>query len=165
MKVMNHDVAGLCHRINRFRVEMIKSQSSGVSSFSSFEAERLRSYIAALRKYVTWVMSSPLLDLPESSPEDVEVRELTPTPDMENEAVVDIVRLLGLSYVELIHSQSARLASGLSVHDHRRFVALVDKVESFLESYIVDVAPLDLPESSPRAEMTGHGNRGVGTQK
>lgn len=161
IQIMNHDVAGLCHRINRYAFETKKSQSANVSSFSEFEAERLRSYLNALRTYHSWVMEQPLLDLPESAPEDVFVRDFPEKEDLENESASDLYQLLKLMYVELVNSQSARLASGLMSHDSKRFTALVDKAENFLNSYVSEVAPLDLPESSPRAPMSGHGNRGV----
>jgi hypothetical protein len=37
----------------------------------------------------------------------------------------------------------------------------VDKVEAFLNSYIREVQPLDLPESSPQRAMTPSGKLGV----
>ena len=64
----NTDVYGLVRRINRFIMEVVKSQSSGVSKTSTFDVARMRSYIAAMRAYLTWVTTQPELDLPETCP-------------------------------------------------------------------------------------------------
>jgi hypothetical protein len=40
-------------------------------------------------------------------------------------------------------------------------MAVVDKVEAFLNSYIREVQPLDLPESSPSRPMAPTGKTGV----
>lgn len=159
--VYNHDVAGLQRRINRFIVEMLKSVSNSGSMMNEFDQTRLSSYIGAIKAYVAWIVSQPQLDLPETSPRAYSLDE-NPTYDLvENESVVDVVRMLELVRDEVVHSQSARQSSGLIKFDEVRLLAVVNKVEAFLKTYIAEVTPLDLPESSPmRAAATG-GKTGI----
>ena len=72
-----------------------------------------------------------------------------------------MVRLIEAIRTEMINSQSARLASTLISHDALRFDTLVDKMEAFINDYVEDATPLDLPESSPGEEAIGHGRGGV----
>ena len=66
-RTANTDVYGLVRRINRFIVEIMKAQSSGVSQTISFDVARARSYLGAVVAYHDWVVAQPLLDLPETA--------------------------------------------------------------------------------------------------
>jgi site-specific recombinase XerC len=161
LKVFNHDVAGLQRRINRFIYEMIKSVSNAGSLMNEFDQTRLATYLVAIRAYIGWVVSQPQLDLPETSPREY-VLDPNPTYDMvENESIVDVVRMLELTRDEVVNSQSARNSSGLNKFDTARMLAVVDKVEAFLKNYIQTITPLDLPESSPMRAQSGPGRTGV----
>lgn len=157
----NHDISGFHRRINRFIVELLKSVISSGSQVNLFDQERLTSYISALRAYQGWVNAQPQLDLPDTHPRSYALDSNPDIPDLENESIVDAVRMLELSRDELVRSQSSRNAAGLMPFDSKRFTAMVDKVDSFLNSYITDITPLDLPESSPQTEMTGDGQTGI----
>ena len=160
-EVMNHDVAGMCRRINRFIVELHKSVSSSIHGMNKFDQERLATYLMAIKAYRGWVVAQPQLDLPETHPRAI---ELGPNPDtsaIENEAIRDVMTLMELCRDELIHSQSSRAPAGLLIFDDRRAMALVEKCEAFLTVYIQGVQPLDMPESSPAQPMSGPGLGGV----
>ena len=157
----NHDISGFHRRINRFIVELLKSVSSSGSQVNLFDQERLTTYIAALRGYQDWVNAQPQLDLPDTHPRSYTLDINPDIPDLENESIVDAVRMLELSRDELVRSQSSRNAAGLMPFDSKRFSAMIDKVDSFLGSYISAITPLDLPESSPQTEMTGEGQTGI----
>ncbi len=159
--VYNHDISGFSRRINRFIVELIKSVSSSSSLVNNFDQTRLQSYIGALRGYLAWVNEQPQLDLPDTHPRSYALDADPEVPDMENESMVDAVRMLELARDELCRSQSARNASGLLTFDSDRLEAIVNKVDSFLNTYIAEVTPLDFPESSPQTELTGPGQTGV----
>ena len=160
-QVYNHDVAGLHRRINRFIIEMIKSVSTNGSLMNEFDQSRLSSYLGAIQAYVAWVTSQPALDLPETSPR-VYSLDANPTYDLvENESIVDIVRMLELTRDEVVNSQSARNAAGLTKFDEQRLLAVVTKVENFLSSYVSIITPLDLPESSPMRVATTSGKTGI----
>lgn len=156
--VYNHDVKGIHDRLNRFIVEMNRAASANVSAFSAHDNKRLRSYISAIRTYLDWVMSQPLLDLPESSPREYALDKEPELVVSENEAVNDIVRMLLLARDEIAASQSARMPCSLTAPDVGRFQAVIDKVELFLDKYVENHQPLDLPETAPMTTMAPAGN-------
>lgn len=159
--VYNHDVAGIHRRLNRFIIEMIKSVSNAGSLMNEFDQTRLASYLSAIKAYVSWVVSQPNLDLPETSPRAYPL-DANPVYDLvENESVVDVVRMLELVRDEVVNSQSARNAAGLTKFDEARLLAIVTKVENFLATYIAAVTPLDLPESSPMRVASTAGKTGI----
>lgn len=158
----NHDIAGLCRRARRFKYEWAKSASGNVAAVSQFDADRLRSYLGGLRAYVSWVQSQPELDLPETHGERMyDLGDMEKLPQVENEAVVDMMNLFDVLELELMSSQSSRLHSKLISHDERRLLTLMDKMERFLEDYIMQIQPLDLPESSPLQAGVGAGRTGI----
>jgi hypothetical protein len=157
----NTDIDGLVRRINRFIVEISKAQTSGISQTASFDITRMSSYTNAIRSYVAWVVSVPLLDLPETGPRPVTLPTPPVIPAMENESMYDVAVLMELARDELTNSQSSRMSSNLMDFDRKRLIAVVDKIDNFISSYIATVTPLDLPESSPMTEVTGSGLGGV----
>jgi hypothetical protein len=157
----NADVLGLTRRINRFIVEIALSQSSGVSLTTKDDVARSLSYVKAVREYLKWVISQPTLDLPKTSPSVIDLPASPVIPDMENESMFDICSLLARAREELVLSQSSRLSSNLLPVDVLRLTAVLDKVSNFIATYVTVVDPLDLPESSPMAAVTGLGRQGV----
>lgn len=160
-EVLNHDVAGLCRRVNRFIVELNKSVSSSVHDMNEFDQGRLNDYLAAIRAYRTWVVAQPHLDLPETHPRPIEIGPNPEPPDVENESVRDIVNLMEICRDELVSSQSARNPAGLIVFDDNRAMALVEKCQAFLDNYIKATQPMDLPETSPLRPVSGPGLTGI----
>lgn len=160
-KIQNHDIIGLSSRINRFITELQKSASSSVAHFSSFDADRLGSYLDAVDEYHAFINDQPQLDLPESAPMEWPVEQRTELVDTENESVNDACRMFWTLDVELLNSQSARMPAGLISFDSTRLGAISKKIRAFLTGYISKTQPIDLPESSPREHSTGHGERGV----
>jgi len=159
--VYNHDVVGLYERMNRFAEELARAASSSVSLTSSFDMARLSSYLDAIDRYHAWVTAQPQLDLPETSPREYALTPLAPLPTIENEDMSDVIRMLLLARDELINSQSARVGSGMIVHDTTRLTAVVAKARAFLKDYIEPTHPLDLPESSPAHPVSGPGRGGT----
>lgn len=161
MKVYNHDIANLVRRMRRFREELIKSVSSGTSEYSEHDLARLNSYLEAIRRFKNWMMTQPVLDLPETSPQELELEEFSLDQNVENDDVAMLKKLFALSEEELVNSQSARRSTSLISHDSIRFDSYVQKMQDFVDNFIVPVSPLDLPESSPSTVMTGQGRKGV----
>jgi len=161
MKVYNHDVSNLVRRMRRFKEEMVKSVSSGVSELVSHDYVRLNSYLAAIKFFKAWMVSQPVLDLPESSPEEIELGEMPEAQMVDNDDLALIIKLFELVEYELVNSQSARRSTGLVSHDALRFDSYVEKIERFLADFVDNTNPLDLPESAPAVEMTGSGRLGV----
>lgn len=158
---MNHDVAGFVRRLRRFRYEWAKSASSNVAFVSQADADRLRSYLKGLMAYKSWFQSQPVLDLPESNPRTIDLGEAESLPSPENEAVIDMMVLWEVLEYELVHSQSSRLSSRLIEHDEKRVDMVLEKMSRFLEDYIMQIQPVDLPESVPLKSDTGKGRLGV----
>ncbi len=161
MQTYNHDIVGIWNRMNRFIKEAMKQQSSNVSQVNQFDIARLKSYLSAIRFYHDHVQAAPDLDLPETTPRLHELRPAPEVLEMENESLSDICRLLELGRDELVNSQSARQGAKLIPFDSVRFLQIVEKCERFMADYVEVATPLDLPESSPRAAMTGAGNQGI----
>jgi hypothetical protein len=157
----NTDVIGLVRRLNRFIVEIVKSQSSGTSKTLSFDVVRAQTYITAVRSYMAWVTGQPELDLPETGPRPVNLPTNPVIPEMENESLFDLATLLELARDELANSQSSRLSSNLIGFDAARLTAILDKADLFITNYILAIDPLDQPETSPAVAMTGPGKLGV----
>ena len=81
--------------------------------------------------------------------------------EVENEEVNDLLRILSAARDEMVSSQSARMGSTLIRFDESRIRAVVAKAQAFLSDYIQTQTPLDLPESSPDAPLSGPGKTGV----
>jgi hypothetical protein len=162
--VYNHDVVFLADNITRFVVEAWKSSSSGTSGISEFDKTRLNSYLDALDAAHDHVLGQPGLDLPETHPSEWPIEPFPvdlPTTDVESEEVNHIIRMFGVCWDELVHSQSARVGSGLNEFDSARLRSYVEKARKFLSDYVSNTAPLDVPESSPKEKHSGSGARGV----
>jgi hypothetical protein len=157
----NTDIFSLVRRINRFIVEVLKSQSSGVSQTMPFDVTRVLSYTNSLRSFIAWIVAQPLLDLPETGPQWIPMPKSPEIVDLENESAYDICVLFELLRDELANSQSARLSTNMIQHDYNRALAIILKIENLVNQYIAVAEPLDLPESSPLHAMTGPGQQGI----
>ena len=160
-KTLNHDIAGLVRRCRRFCYEVQKSQSANVSAFKEADATRLRSYLQGLLAYKAWMQDQPLLDLPESSPREIDLGEAEILSAPDNEAVADLMNLFGVLEHELVNCQSSRNPCRLISHDEKRIDSVLAKMDRFLSDYIMHIQPLDLQESSPLAAHTGAGRTGL----
>ena len=161
MEVYNHDLVGLIQRLDRFRFELWKSVSSGGSELNEFDKARLYDYLNSFNTYLDWVVAQPQLDLPESHPRKFSISAAPEDSIVESEIVNDVLRIMAVTREEVVDSQSARKGSGLISFDELRLRALLEKLKNFLDNYVESVTPLDLPESSPQAEMSGAGRKGV----
>ena len=161
MKIYNHDLFALVKRLRRFKFELSKSISSNLGEANSYDMNRLGTYLDALEAFKGWMVSQPELDLPESSPMELEVQETPELPEVDNDDLAVIINLMNLIEIELMSSQSARRSTGMIVHDQERFDAMALKIRAFIADYMSQSNPLDLPESLPVAPMTGHGRTGV----
>lgn len=161
MQVYNYQIAGFVRRIRRFRYESCKAVSSGLAFVSQHDFERAKSYLAAATSYLDWVVSQPLLDLPESSPRLIDLGEAEKLEMPENESLIDLMTMYELLETEIGNSQSARLGDSIIKHDEKRIREIITKMGMFLDNYISNILPLDLPESSPARAMSGAGKSGV----
>lgn len=161
VKVFNQDVLLFVQGVNRYIEEMTHAQSANVSGLTPADRSRLLSYVGAMRKLRDWVKAQPILDLPETHPRQFDLEPEPLVPELENDAISMVVRMLEAMRTELVNSASARLASTFITHDELRVTALIDKIESFVKTYIDGTEPLDLPESSPQEAPALPGRTGI----
>jgi hypothetical protein len=161
-EVFNHDVVWLYDKLRRFYQEMAKSQSAPVSGMIDSDQKRLESYLNSIRQAVAWIQDTPLLDMPETHPRPYILQKFPDEIDIENEAINVILRLVRATAVELVNCQSGRYSSRLQPFDQDRCMAVVDKIDAFLNNYIRSTAvPLDMPESSPERPIGPDGFMGT----
>ena len=156
----NIDVHSIVRRYNRVLYEVAKAQSSGVSFTNPFDVTRLMSYISSMRNFQAWIVSQPLLDCPETGPTEMDLPENPKMPMLENESMMDVINLIEIARDEVSNSQSARMPTNLIKFDYDRQQSYLAKIEQLL-TYVASSEPLDLPESSPMADVTGPGRMGV----
>lgn len=161
MIVNNMQVAGLIRRLRRFRYETVKAASSGVAHVNEHDLRRAKSYLNAVEAYLNWIVSQPQLDLPESTPNPIDLGDPEVLPFPENESLTDLMVMYELLEKEIGNSQSARLGDSVISHDEKRVRDLVSKMRAFLETFVETILPMDLPESSPLKEGTGVGRTGI----
>jgi hypothetical protein len=159
--IFNHDILFLYDMINRYIVELMHSQSNGVSGMIVHDIARVETYLAALVTKRDWIADQPILDLPETHPRPWALEGLPLIANVESEGINQFIRLFEALRTEMINSQSARLASTLLPADLARFDGIVAKMSTFLTDYIMVATPLDLPESSPMEALIGKGAGGV----
>ncbi len=156
--VFNHDILWMYDMLRRFHQEMARSQSAPVSGMIEPDQKRLESYLKQIRTAIAWIQDTPLLDMPETHPRPYPLPAFPAEVDVENESINVILRLIRASAVELVNSQSARFSSRLQPFDMDRHIAVVDKIDAFLNNYIrASAVPLDLPESSPEEPIGPNG--------
>lgn len=156
----NTDIHSIVRRYNRILVEVLKSQSSGISYTLPFDVTRLTSYVNAMRAYQEFVVAQPLLDCPETGPTLIDLPENPVMAVIENESAADVINLIEIARDEVANSQSARMPTNLLEFDFKRQMSYLEKIVSLL-NYIGTAEPLDLPESSPMTAVSGAGARGV----
>lgn len=166
-ETFNLHIAAICRYIARYTEEISKSASAGVTALSTADKKRLADYVSSMRVYIDWVWSlqedddGGFLDLPESHPTAVMVPIIDPVGEMENNALVDIVEYFKTLYKEAMSAQSSRLGAGLIGHDYDRMIAILDTIDSYIDTFVAATSPQDFPESSPRAFMPSAGKTGV----
>lgn len=161
MKVYNYQIAGLVRRLRRFRFETVKSASSSLAAVNGADFKRAKSYLSAVTAYIDWIVSQPQLDLPESTPREIDLGDAEQVTLPENEALVDLMVMYDLVETEIGNSQSARMGDSMISHDEKRVRDLIKKMDLFLDDYVAQIQPLDLPESAPLRSVTGSGRVGV----
>lgn len=159
--VYNHDIVGFVSRTQRFQKELIGSSSAGVSEMSSFDLNRLLTYIKAMTLYQKCIQKMPACDYPETNKDQWDVKPLIGVVDVENESIMDLQRKMHLICKEMLSSQSARMSSRLMPADDQRLTDYITNLSSLVTDYIDVAEPLDQPESSPDVPMTPQGKTGV----
>ena len=149
--VNNQDIAMLQPWINRTINELLGCQSSQVTAWKKADIDRLKSFVGKLVDLHKWVMGQPELDNPESHPTAFTLRENPAVPNVQNEGINALVRMLETMRAELTKSQSARLSCKLLKADSARLEATLDKIGKYIEDTITPGQEVDMPESTPNS--------------
>lgn len=159
--VYNLDATYLADKIARYAGEVQMCVSSNVAFTNEFDMARLQQYLTDIDRAISYINNQPQLDLPESHPMLHPIQPFPDMRDMESDEWDHVVRLLRSGYIELVNSQSARLGAGLMPFDSRRITSLVAKCRQWLNEYVSERSPMDLPETSPQQAMSPPGRAGV----
>jgi hypothetical protein len=149
--VRNQDVVGSVERADRYAFDLIKFESAMLNDITSFDMDRIISYVNALRTYVNTLNDAPATDNPHSYPGMYTIYYLTEGvnfDDVKNKALRDIIRMLVNTWVNMSRSESADRSNGFLPFDVTRWNLHLDRIEYYIKSYIDESLPLDLPESS-----------------
>jgi len=158
----NLDVVGLISRSRRFKKEWQLSASANGSYLNTADANRLRSYLDSLLAYIKFFQAEPELDVPEyHGAREFDLGSVGESIPVESESVNDLMKLWDMFEIELASCQSSRRSFRLISHDEKRTIDILDRMRRFLEDYMVQVLPLDLPESSPMAASVPDGRTGI----
>ena len=157
----NLDVVYINDKICRYAGEVIKAVSANLAHVNTFDMARALNYLDDLDAAVAYVLAQPQLDMPETHPRERKLQAFPEVPNMENDELDHVVRLLESARLEVINSQSGRMAAGLLPFDAARVTALVAKNRAWLTTFVTARSPMDLPETSPQQLITGDGAGGV----
>jgi hypothetical protein len=159
--VYNLDVTYLADKLARYAGEVQMSVSSNVAFVNEFDMQRLQQYLTDIDRAVAYVLDQPQLDMPESHPMMHPIQPFPDVRNMESDEWDHVFRLLRAGYIEIVNSQSSRLGAGLMPFDARRITALIAKTRQWLNDYVAERSPMDLPETSPQQSMSPAGQAGV----
>lgn len=157
----NLDVVYINDKMCRYAGEVIKAVSANLAHVNAFDMTRALKYLDDLDAAVAYVLAQPQLDMPETHPRERKLQPFPEVPNMENDELDHTVRLLEAARLEIINSQSGRMAAGLLPFDAAHVTALVAKNRAWLTAFVSARSPMDLPETSPQQLITGPGVGGV----
>jgi len=151
----NTDIVSLSDKLNRFIAEAGLSASANVHIMSPPDLKRFNAFLEGMRRVQAWVVTTPFLDLPATTPRKFCLAMITDVPQIESDAIRMLVRLLELTRDELIRSQSSRVTTGLNEYDSERLTANIDKIQALLDTS--DLDGMDYTESAPTVPMVSSG--------
>ena len=155
--VRNMDVVGIVERIDRTIYELMESESSELNSLEEYDVKRVLDYNTALRTYADVINAANRMDLPHSYPQMYAIKYITQGVDYngtKNRIIRDLVRYYANAMVQWSRSESADKSNGFYDADYNRFILIMDRIDGYMESYIKEATPLDLPESSAFEDRT-----------
>jgi hypothetical protein len=158
-EVINGDFIEPWVMFNDFIQEVALCQSANSPEVYDTDIERWLSYVSALEKKFDWIVAQPDLDLPKISPRLYALEPAFVPVSVENSMVDEVVRLFVAARDEFIQSNSNRRSTGFITHDEERVRAILEKIRTYINDYVTQVEPLDVPESSPAEPVTGPGRK------
>lgn len=150
----NLNMAELVNMINHYMVEEQDSQSANINYYNSHDLIRLNAYLANIVRLVDHIHEQGTLDMPKTSPKRCVIDEMTVIKKVSNEMVATINNYFEALRDEILLSESCRLKTGFMPHDEVRVRAVVASMVRYIEDYVSNSSPIDLPESSPQEAIT-----------
>jgi len=163
-EIPNMQLCYIAAYLRDFHFSVIKSQSADQGDGFVIEADmiRLKDRIADLHVQWEFLASLPLLDTPETHGCLVYAYPgLDDLPVPENKDVQLIVNMISMMHFEFGVSQSARLQTGIQVHDYDRGITYMENMSKLIDEYISIRTPNDWPKASPEEGRVGPGRTSV----
>ena len=161
METLNLSVSSMYNLLDRVKEELHRSQSASQPKVTEADIARIRSYQVTLRGKLEYYFSLPVPDFPKSTPLVYKLKEQPEYAAVENDAINDLIGVYYKFAIELVESQSSRLALSFNEHDYKRYVSYLDLIDKMLTAYIEPYTPVDFPETSFRHPNQGN-FKGVG---
>jgi hypothetical protein len=171
--VANPDIATFAEMADQRLVEILKSASGALDDYTAPDKKRLGDFVNELRAFKAWFMQRPEPDRPNQHPEQLGIdyqsnKESFEDPVTQEEVILVqkpenmASRAAAQQMREVIASTvlgaSRFRPGGMNAHDSRRVDDELDRLEFLLTEYIMELLPVDLPETNPSAPLTGHGS-------
>lgn len=123
---------------------------------------RLKDRIADIKVQWGFLANVPLLDCPESHGIlQHKVPKLEEISEPENKDVKLIMNYIRMMHFEFVTCQSARMITGIQIHDKLRGETYFDSLEKLVTEYIDPRTPNDWPDAAPEEAQVGGGHTGV----
>lgn len=160
-EVNNMDIQAVVRYCKRFQYDTVKAVSANLQMVTEADKVRQLQYLDVIESKLDTIMAQPQLDLPEWTPEILDLGTLNELPVPENEALVTQAKYYDIMIVELCDSQSARMGTGLIAPDIERVRKILARMRMHVNAFIMVTQPIDVPESSPMRLSTGAGRTGI----
>lgn len=149
----NLNIASVVNRLNRFMDELLHSQSANTNDYNEHDVARTKEYLSALTTLIDWVVSQPVLDLPKTTPQEIELGPFTEIQQVQNEMVADMVLYMQTFRDEAVSAQSVRQSTGFMTQDENRFRSIILAMNQYIDNYVASHNPMDMPESTPAEDL------------
>ena len=162
--IRNNDLVGAIERIDIAVAELAKSESADSGGSQIYDRQRIDQYNRVIDQYMDYVVAQTgKVDVPYTYPTyyDIEYISNTLNVDITNKAMRDLLRLYLQMMEQLSKCDSAGWSNGIQEFDYGRYVLLRDKIQSFLDNYVDQTNPIDMPEYNAYRDGTAQNPQSV----
>lgn len=146
--VQNLDLINLATQVTRFIEEHAKCQSASRDDTNQHDLKRCQDMIDFFKTRWENVVGTPELDTPYAHPEDYAAPTWPALPEnIQNADLHGLINLWSLIVIELLRSNSAERATGVSEADANRIVMITEKIQNNVNTMTADPS-VDLPDAA-----------------
>ena len=163
-KIPNMQLCYIAGYLRDWHFSILKSQAADQADGFPVEADmvRLKDRIADMKVQWEFLAGLPLLDCPETHGCLVyDYPQLEDLAVPENKDIMLIANMLSMMHFEWGTSQSARLQTGIQIHDYTRGLTYLDNISKLIDEYVSIRTPNDWPDASPEQGRVGPGRTDV----